>query len=128
MAIERISSPESAALMAATAGLKRSTWPTIRVTAGAPGGGDDVAPLLHRGCNRLFDEDMKVAADAGERDLVMQMRRRGNGHRLDAFRDQLIESCECPAIDQLGRAGTVRRQRIDDPDQFDIGQPASTRA
>ena len=57
-----------------------------------------------------------------ERDLVMKMRRRGDGDRVDALRDQLIETGECPAADQLGRAGAMRRQGIDNPDQFDAGQ------
>ncbi len=37
---------------------------------------DDVLPLLHRGGDRLLDQDVDVARDAGERDLVMQVGRR----------------------------------------------------
>ena len=58
-----------------------------------------------------------------ERDLVMQMRRRGNRHGIDAFSDQFIEACEGTAARKLGGARAMRRQRIDDPDQRGVGQP-----
>ena len=90
--------------------------------AGAARGGNDGAPLLDCRRNRLFDKDVKVAGDARKRDLMMKMRRRGNGDRMDTLRDQLIKTGECPAADQLGRAGPMRRQGIDNSDQFDAGQ------
>ena len=77
--------------MAATAGLKRSTWPTISVTPARLRGGDDLAALLDRGRDRLLDQNVDAAGDAGERDFVMQMRRRGDGHGIDAFGEQLVE-------------------------------------
>ena len=97
--------------------------------AGAARGGDDLAPLLDRGGDRLFDQDVNVARDAGERDLVMQMGRRGDGHGIDALRDQFIEACEGAAADQLGRARAMRRQadRRCRPASMP-GKPASTRA
>jgi hypothetical protein len=65
---------------------------------------------------------VNVAREAGQRDLVMQMRRRGNGDGVKAFGDQRIQILERAAARQFGRAGPVRRQRIDDPDQRGIRQ------
>ena len=90
--------------------------------AGAARGGDDLPPLLDRGCDRLFDQDMDVARDAGERDLVMKMGRRRDGHGIDAFGEQFVEICEGTAAGQLGGARAMLGQRIDDPDQRDVGQ------
>src|SRR5262249_18499725 len=42
---------------------------------GLPRRGDDVVALLDRGGDGLLDQDVDVARDAGERDLVMQMGR-----------------------------------------------------
>ena len=91
--------------------------------AGTARGGDDVAPLLHRGRNRFLDQDMDVACDAGERDFMMKMGRRRDRHGIDALRKQLIEIGERAAADQLDGARPVLRQRIDDADQRNIGQP-----
>ena len=122
MPIERISSPEIACLIAATAGLKRSTWPTISVTPARRAASTMSRPSCDRGRNRLLDQDMDVARDAGERDLVMKMGRRRDRHGIDALREQLIEVCESAAADQLGGARPMLRQRIDDADQRDVGQ------
>ena len=103
--------------MAATAGLKRSTCPTIRVTPARLRGGDDLAPLFDRRCDRLLDQDMDIARDAGERDLVMQMGGRGDRHRVDALGDQFVEAGKGAAADQLGRARAMFRQRIDNADK-----------
>ena len=89
---------------------------------GAAGGGDNVPPLFDRGGDRFFDQDVNAARDAGERDLVMQMRRRGNGDGIDPFRGQLIQASEGAAARQFGRPRPVRRQRIDHADQRGIGQ------
>ena len=65
---------------------------------------------------------MDAARDAGERDFVMQMRRCGDRHRIDAFGDQFVEVCEGAAARQFGCARSMRRQRIDDSDQGGIRQ------
>ena len=122
MAIERMSSPDIACLMAATAGLKRSTWPTISVTPASRAAVTISCALLDRGRDRLFDQHVNLARDGGERDLVMQMRRRGDGHGIDALGDQFVEALEGAAARQFGGARPVRRQRIDDPDQRRIRQ------
>ena len=123
IAIERISSPASACLMAATAGIEALDMADHQRHAGAAGGGDDLAPLLDRGRDRLFDQDVDAAGDAGERDLVMQVRRRGDGHGIDAFGEQFVQAGEGAAAGQFGGAGTMLGQGIDDPDQRDVRQP-----
>jgi len=128
IAIDRISSPDIAALMAATAGLNRSTCPTISVTPARRGGVDNVPPLLDRGRDRLFNEDVNLAGDAGERDLMMKVGRRGDGHGIDTFRDQLVQARETAAAGQVVSAGPVRRQRSTTPTSVVSGRPASTRA
>ena len=120
--MERISSPEIACLIAATAGLKRSTWPTISVTPARRAAVDDVAPLLDRGGDRLLDQDVDLARDAGERDLVMKMGRRRDGHGIDALGEQCSRRFERAAADELGGARPMFRQRIDDTDQRDVRQ------
>ena len=103
--------------MAATAGLKRSTWPTISVTPALRAALTMSLPLLDRRGDRLLDQDMDVARDAGQRDLVMQMGRRRDGDGVDAFVEQFVELGERAAADQRGGARAVLRQRIDDADQ-----------
>ena len=65
---------------------------------------------------------MNIARDAGERDWVMKVRRRGNGHGIDTFRDQLVDVSESAATRQFRRTRPMRRQRIDDTDQLDVRQ------
>ena len=129
IAMERISSPAIACLMAATAGLKRSTWPTISVTPARRGGGDDIAALLDRGGDRLFDQDVNVTRDAGQRDFVMQMGRRGDGDRVDTFGEQFIESWRRSGSRSARWRGVrcaCKGSTI--PTRLDVRQPASTRA
>src|ERR1700686_238196 len=45
-----------------------------------------------------------------------------DGDGLDALRDQFVETGKGAAASHVGRARPMRRQRIDDPDQRDIGQ------
>ena len=85
-------------------------------------GVDDVPPFLDRRRNRLLDQDMDVARDAGERDLMMQMGGRGDRHRIDALGQQLLEDFESAAACEFGGARAMFRQRIDDADQRDAGQ------
>jgi hypothetical protein len=68
------------------------------------------------------DHDVNAARDAGERDLVMKMRGRGDGERIDALIDQFVEALEGAAARHFGRPGPVRRRGIDDADQRDIRQ------
>ncbi len=90
--------------------------------AGAARSGDNVPPLLDRGRDRLFDQDVNAACNAGERDLVMKVRRRGDGDGIDILRDQLLEAGEGAAAGQVRRTGPMRRQGINDSDQSDIRQ------
>ena len=54
----------------------------------------------------------------------MQMRRRGDGHGIDALGDQLLEGFERTTAGKLGGPRPVFSQGIDDPDQRDIRQSA----
>jgi hypothetical protein len=53
----------------------------------------------------------------------MKVRRRGNGHGIDTFGDQLVQGGEGAAAGQFSGAGTMLRQGIDDPDQRGVRQP-----
>ena len=90
--------------------------------AGAVRGIDDVPALLDRRCNRLLNQDVDVARDAGERDLMMEMGGCRDRHGIDAFIEQLIEVFERAAADEIDRARAVLRQRIDDADERHVGQ------
>ena len=92
--------------------------------AGAARGSDDLAPLLDGGGDRFFDQDVNVARDAGERDLVVQVGRRRDGYGIDAFGDQLVKGLKRATAGMLDGPGAVFGQGIDDPDQRDIRQTA----
>jgi hypothetical protein len=62
-----------------------------------------------------------IACDTGERDLMMEMSRRGDRHGIDTLRQQFVEVRERAASGELGGARAVLRQRIDDTDQRDVG-------
>ena len=65
---------------------------------------------------------MDVAADAVERDLMMEMGRGGDRHGIDALRQQFIDAGKGAAADELGCAGAVFRQRIDNADKYSTRQ------
>ena len=69
IAIDRMSSPRIASLIAWTVGLKRSTWPTISATPARRAASMMALALLHRGRDRLLHHHVNAAGDAGERDL-----------------------------------------------------------
>ena len=97
--------------------------------AGLLRGGDDLAALLDRGCDRLLDQHMDVLGDAGERDLVMQMGRRRDGDGVDAFGRGAGRASRSSA--QL--ASSVVRARCagegsTTPTRLTPGRPLSTRA
>ena len=86
MAIDRMSSPRIASLIASTVGLKRSTWPTISVTPAWRAAAMILRPSATDGGDRLFDQDMHATLDAVEREFLMQVRRRRDGDGIDALR------------------------------------------
>src|SRR4051794_12679565 len=85
--------------------------------AGLPGRGDDLLALLDRRCDRLLDKDMNVPGDTGERDLMMQVRRRRDRDGINALRDHFIQGSEGTAAGQFSGPRTMSRQGIDDTDQ-----------
>ena len=123
IAIDRISSPASACLMAATAGLKRSTCPTISVTPARAAAATMSLPLLDRGGDRLFDQDVDAARRcrrARPRDADASALRWSRHRRLRASSSSRPAKARQPA-------SSVARRRcagsgIDDPDQRDVRQ------
>ena len=91
MAIERMSWPLIARLIDFDRRIEALDMTDHERHAGAPRGGDDGAAFLHRRRDRLLDQDVKAARDAGERQIAMKMRRRRDGHRFDAALDQGVE-------------------------------------
>ena len=83
---------------------------------------DDVLPLLHRRGDRLLDQDVDVARDAGERNFMMEMGRRRDRDGVDALVKQFVEFGERAAADERDGPRAVFRQRIDDADQRHPGQ------
>ena len=96
--------------------------------AGAAGGGDDGAALLHRRRDRLLDHDVKAARDAGERQIVMKVGRRRNGHGLDAAVDQRVEIREHRTAQIAPDKLSLRAVGIDHPDQLTPAISDNTRA
>ena len=77
--------------------------------AGTARGGDDLASLRDAGGDRLLDQDVDLARDAGERDLVMQMRGCGDGDGIDALGEQLVEGLERTAAGEIGGPRSMLR-------------------
>ena len=63
---------------------------------GAARGGDDLAALLDIGGDRLFHQHMDAARDAFQRDFVMQMGRRGDGHGVGLEIEQRVDNARPP--------------------------------
>ena len=122
IAIERISSSRIASLIASTAGLKRSTWPTIKRHAGAARRGDNFAPLFDRRGDRLFHHDVDAARDAGKRDIAMQMGRRGNGDGVDVAIEQVADIGDGRAAQRARDEFGLLAVGIGDADEFGAGQ------
>ena len=95
---------------------------------GAARGGNDGAAFLDGRGDRLFHQHMNAARDAGERNLVMQMRRRGDGHGIDAGGEQTVEIGEHRTPDQVVGAFAMLIERIDDADERDIRQSCENAA
>ena len=64
---------------------------------------------------------MDAARDAGQRDVVMQMGRRGDGHRIDAELEQRVDIVDTPGSRARGsRSSRCCAIRIGDADQLDV--------
>ena len=102
MAIERMSSSRIASLMVCTAGLKRSTWPTISVTPARraaammarPSSTDEAIGFSTRTCTPRSMQAM--------RDVAMQMGRRGDGDGVDAGAEQAVDVGKALAAERAG--------------------------
>src|ERR1700733_5433850 len=97
--------------------------PDHQSDAGAARGGHDLPPLLDRGRDRLLDQDMNVAGNAGQRDLVMKMRGGCDRHGIDALGEQIVEICKSAAADELSGACAMFGQGVDDAAKRCVRQP-----
>ena len=73
---------------------------------GAARRGDDLLALCHGRSDRLFDQHVHAARDAGERNLAMQVGRRGNRDRVNPAREKLFHRGKRRAPE--GRADKMR--------------------
>ena len=84
MAIDRMSSPRIASLIASTAGLKRSTWPTISVTPARRAAAMMARPSSTDGAIGFSTRTWTPRSMQRERQLPMQMGGRRDGDGIDA--------------------------------------------
>src|SRR6516164_9065620 len=82
---------------------------------------DNGAALLHGRGDRLLDQYMKPASNAGERDLVMQMGRRGDAYGIDAAADQRLQVGEFGAAQRARNESALLAIRIDHADELNAG-------
>ena len=68
--------------------------------AGPARRGDDGIAFLDRRRDRLFHEHVNAARDAGQRQIAVQVRGRGDGDGVDAVREQALH---------VGVAGAAER-------------------
>ena len=124
---------------AAVSGLRDRSWRVLGLAAAAVRGDDVESRELCCGHGAVVAPDdvqtestveaigfstmhVNFARDAGERDLVMQMRGSSDRHRIDALGEQRIQRVEGTATGELVGARTMRLDGIDDTDQIDVGK------
>ena len=103
MAIERMSSSRIASLIASTAGLKRSTWPTIRVTPARRAAAMMSRPSSTVDAIGFSTRTWTPRAMQVERDIAMQMGRRRDGHGIDAEIEQRVDVGDGRAAERAAR-------------------------
>jgi hypothetical protein len=64
---------------------------------------------------------VKTARDAGERYVLVQMRRRRDGHRFNIARQQRVEIREHRAAQSVPDQFALLAIRIDNPCEFNVG-------
>ena len=89
--------------------------------AGAAGRRDDGAALLNRGGNRLLDQKIDAVGDAFERDIVVHMGRRRDGHRIEPAAEQRVDVIDRGAAERAGNKIPLLAVRVGNSDQFDTG-------
>jgi hypothetical protein len=90
--------------------------------AGAPRGGDDGAPLLGGGGDRLLDQHVDAARDAGERDLMVHVGGRRDGDGIEAGVEQRREIRNLRATQRLRHRARLGAVGIGDADELDAGK------
>ncbi len=79
---------------------------------------DDRAAFLDIGGDRLLDQHMHAALDAGERDVVVQVGRRRDNGGIDAEIEQFLGIVANCAADDLGQQRAMRCARVGDADDL----------
>ena len=64
---------------------------------GAARGRNDGVTLFHSRRDRLLDHDMDAARNALQSEVMMQMRRGRDRHRIDAGPEQIVDIAACGA-------------------------------
>ena len=95
---------------AATAGLKRSVWPTARGTPASGRRGDHGVGLGQLPRHRLLDQHVHAGRQKRQRDLPMQLGRHGERHRVDVSEDVPKVAKRTGPV----RAGDLGRPRLVD--------------
>ena len=121
MAIERMSWFLIARLIDSTAGLKRSTWPTISVTPARCAAATMARPSSTVGAIGFSTMTWTPRGNTGEREIVVQMGRRGNGHGVNTAGQQRFESSNSAQPSIAGDKLALLAVGIDNPDQFNAG-------
>ena len=122
MAIDRMSSSADRLLDRFDRRIEAFDMPDHQGHAGAPRGRNDRAPLLHRGCDRLLDQHVHAAVDAGLRQLAMQVRGRGDGGGVDAGLQQRLDIAIGRAAQHAGHKIALLAVGIGDADELHPGK------
>ncbi len=80
---------------------------------------DDRPSLLHRRGDRLLDQDMHPMLDAGERQIPVQVRGRGDGDRVDAGGQHSLDVVAGRATEHSGNEFALLAIGIGDGDELD---------
>ena len=81
--------------------------------AGGARSSNDLVAFIDGRRDRLFDQNMNLARDAGQRHIAMQMRWRRDGHRIGTGIQHFFKGREGRAANDLHRTRAMRRKRID---------------
>ena len=90
--------------------------------AGAARRRDDVLAFGDRRGDRLFDQHVHAALDAGERDVAMQVGRRRDRHRIDAALEQFLDRADRRASERGADVMGLLAVRIGNAGEHDAGK------
>ena len=118
-----------ASLIASTVGIETLDMADHQGDAGMARRGNDVAALLHRRRDRLLDQNVHAALDAGKREVLMQVGGRRNGDSIDARCEQRARHRRMPGKPSAADTNSrCLRSGSATPTRLTPGRSASTRA